>query len=275
MVEKNKVCRETYEVMWYSSDVLDVSPLLTHLVFQDPVPPEVLSLLLRSDNPLLQQIFSDKDTKNQASKELSKVTVVSKFKVGAITCFANRFAQLWQYYRNWCLIRSKVCWCWISDCEGVWGCVRGETGRVVMAHCEGVIVELSGEPDEDPPQHDSSLHPLHQTQPRQQTNDFPDGGGRYSPHFNATAGHHILMEGGWQVMSQLKACGIVETVHISAAEFPVRSLCCLVYSECFPLFLSLLWQVFPVLQDSFQRLPAALRNNYQILKLQISKRLCW
>lgn len=95
MVEKNKVCRETYEVMWSSRDVLDVSPLLIHLVFQDPVPPEVISLLLRSDNPLLQQIFSEKDTKNQASKELSKVTVVSKFKVGAMTCCANGFAQLW------------------------------------------------------------------------------------------------------------------------------------------------------------------------------------
>lgn len=67
-----------------TSDILEVSPLLIHLVSQDPVPPEVISLLLRSDNPLLQQIFSDKDTKNQAGKELSKVTVVSKFKVGAL-----------------------------------------------------------------------------------------------------------------------------------------------------------------------------------------------
>lgn len=143
-----------------------------------------------------------------------------------------------------------------------------------MAHCEGLIVELSGEPDEDPPQYDSSLHPLHQTQPGLQTNDFPNGGGRYSTHFNATACNNILMEGRHQVMTQLKACGIVETVHISAAEFPVRSLCSLVYSECFPLFLSVFLQVFPVLQDSFQRLPAALRNNCQILKFQISKRLC-
>lgn len=66
-----------------------------HLVWQDPVPPEVISLLRKSDNPLLHQIFSEKDTKNQSTKELSKVTVVSKFKVGAMTCGANRFAQLW------------------------------------------------------------------------------------------------------------------------------------------------------------------------------------
>lgn len=92
-----------------------------------------------------------------------------------------------------------------------------------MAHCEGLIVELSGEPDEDPPQHYSSLHSLHQTQPRLQTNDFPKGGGRYSTHSNATACSNILMDGRRQVIAQLKACGIVETVHISAAGFPIRS----------------------------------------------------
>lgn len=58
-----------------------------NFMLQDPVPPEVISLLLKSDNPLLHQIFSDKDEKNQTTKELSKVTVVSKFKVGAMTCF--------------------------------------------------------------------------------------------------------------------------------------------------------------------------------------------
>lgn len=73
---------------------MDVSHLLVHLVLQDPVPPEVIILLLKSDNPLLHQIFSDKDTKNQPTKELSRVTVVSKFKVGAMTCCANRFSQL-------------------------------------------------------------------------------------------------------------------------------------------------------------------------------------
>lgn len=57
-----------------------------NLVSQDPVPPEVISLLLKSDNPLLHQIFSSKETKNQTTKELSKVTVVSKFKVGTKTC---------------------------------------------------------------------------------------------------------------------------------------------------------------------------------------------
>lgn len=72
----------------------NLSPLLTHLVLQDPVPPEVTGLLLKSDNPLLHQLFYDKDTKNQTGKELSKVTVVSKFKVGAVTCCADTLAQL-------------------------------------------------------------------------------------------------------------------------------------------------------------------------------------
>lgn len=94
MVEKNKVSRATCSVILYCSNIRNVSPLLVHLVLQDPVPPEVISLLLKSANPLLHQIFSDKDTKNQTTKELSKVTVVSKFKVGAMTCCANRFARL-------------------------------------------------------------------------------------------------------------------------------------------------------------------------------------
>lgn len=48
---------------------------------QDPVPLELTSLLQKSDNPLLHQIFTDKGTENSNSKGLSKVTVVSKFKV--------------------------------------------------------------------------------------------------------------------------------------------------------------------------------------------------
>ncbi|XP_029304565.1 unconventional myosin-XIX isoform X2 [Cottoperca gobio] len=47
---------------------------------KDPVPPEVVNLLQKSDNSLLHQIFSDKETESQTSKGLSKVTVVSKFK---------------------------------------------------------------------------------------------------------------------------------------------------------------------------------------------------
>lgn len=52
-------------------------------MLQDPVPPELIGLLLKSGVPLLHHIFSGKDPKDQTTKELSKVTVVSKFKVGA------------------------------------------------------------------------------------------------------------------------------------------------------------------------------------------------
>lgn len=62
----------------------DITGASAHLVFQDPVPPEVIGLLLTSDNPLLHQIFSGQDPKNQTTKELGKVTVVSKFKVGRL-----------------------------------------------------------------------------------------------------------------------------------------------------------------------------------------------
>uniref|UniRef100_A0A8C5GSZ5 Myosin motor domain-containing protein n=1 Tax=Gouania willdenowi TaxID=441366 RepID=A0A8C5GSZ5_GOUWI len=46
---------------------------------KDPVPPELISLLQKSDNQLLQQMFSQHQTEN-STKGLSKVTVVSKFK---------------------------------------------------------------------------------------------------------------------------------------------------------------------------------------------------
>ncbi|KAG8008254.1 Unconventional myosin-XIX [Nibea albiflora] len=47
---------------------------------KDPVPPELISLLQKSDNLLLHQMFTDKEDENLSTKELSKVTVVSKFK---------------------------------------------------------------------------------------------------------------------------------------------------------------------------------------------------
>ncbi|XP_078122487.1 unconventional myosin-XIX [Sander vitreus] len=47
---------------------------------KDPVPPELINLLQKSDSPLLHQIFTDNETENPTTKGLSKVTVVSKFK---------------------------------------------------------------------------------------------------------------------------------------------------------------------------------------------------
>ncbi|XP_020505634.2 unconventional myosin-XIX [Labrus bergylta] len=47
---------------------------------KDPVPAELIKLLQKSEDPLLHQIFSDKETESPNSKGLSKVTVVSKFK---------------------------------------------------------------------------------------------------------------------------------------------------------------------------------------------------
>ncbi|XP_029028743.1 unconventional myosin-XIX isoform X2 [Betta splendens] len=47
---------------------------------KDPVPPELINLLQKSNNPLLHQLFNDKTTQNPAAKGLSKITVVSKFK---------------------------------------------------------------------------------------------------------------------------------------------------------------------------------------------------
>uniref|UniRef100_UPI0037E7970E unconventional myosin-XIX n=1 Tax=Semicossyphus pulcher TaxID=241346 RepID=UPI0037E7970E len=47
---------------------------------KDPVPPELISLLQKSEDRLLHHIFTDKESDSPTSKGLSKVTVVSKFK---------------------------------------------------------------------------------------------------------------------------------------------------------------------------------------------------
>lgn len=47
---------------------------------RDPVPPELIGLLQKSNNLLLLEIFSDKETEIPNNRGLSKVTVVSKFK---------------------------------------------------------------------------------------------------------------------------------------------------------------------------------------------------
>lgn len=47
---------------------------------KDPVPTELIKLLQTSEDPLLHQIFCEKETESPNSKGLSKVTVVSKFK---------------------------------------------------------------------------------------------------------------------------------------------------------------------------------------------------
>lgn len=71
-----KLCSEQLTTDSSTHPVLD-------LMLQDPVPPELINLLQKADNPLLQQIFADKETESSTTKGLSKVTVVSKFKVGA------------------------------------------------------------------------------------------------------------------------------------------------------------------------------------------------
>lgn len=47
---------------------------------KDPVPPELIDMLQKSDNLLLHQIFPETEKGNQTTKGLSRVTVVSKFK---------------------------------------------------------------------------------------------------------------------------------------------------------------------------------------------------
>ncbi|CAN9501609.1 unnamed protein product [Ophioblennius macclurei] len=47
---------------------------------KDPVPPELIRLLQESENPLLHQMFADKEAENPTTKGPSRVTVVSKFK---------------------------------------------------------------------------------------------------------------------------------------------------------------------------------------------------
>lgn len=51
-------------------------------VLQDPVPPELISVLQKSQDSLLHSLFADGDRESEGSRGHSKViTVVSKFKV--------------------------------------------------------------------------------------------------------------------------------------------------------------------------------------------------
>ncbi|XP_017268019.1 unconventional myosin-XIX isoform X2 [Kryptolebias marmoratus] len=107
---------------------------------KDPVPPELISLLQKSDNPLLHQIFSDKETENPNNKGLSKVTVVSKFKNSLESLMKILLATTPHYTR----------------------CIKPNPD------CKPLTFEKE------------------------------------------------------EVIMQLEACGIVETIHISAAGFPIR-----------------------------------------------------
>lgn len=83
MVEKNKVRRKSFWLVFVNLTTALLNRLRLASPSQDPVPPELISLLQKSDNPLLHQIFTDKETENPTTRGLSKVTVVSKFKVRA------------------------------------------------------------------------------------------------------------------------------------------------------------------------------------------------
>ncbi|KAF7665621.1 hypothetical protein LDENG_00136510 [Lucifuga dentata] len=107
---------------------------------KDPVPPELISLLQKSGNPLLHQIFADKETENPTTKGLSKVTVVSKFKNSLESLMKILHSTTPHYTR----------------------CIKPNP------QCKPLTFEKE------------------------------------------------------EVIMQLEACGIVETVHISAAGFPIR-----------------------------------------------------
>lgn len=108
---------------------------------KDPVPPELLSLLQKSEDPLLQSLFAASDTEESSSRPHSKgVTVVSKFK--------NSLESL-----------MKI---------------------------------------------------LHSTTPH------------YTRCIKPNPDCRPLTFKKEEVITQLEACGIVETIHISAAGFPIR-----------------------------------------------------
>uniref|UniRef100_A0A673ZTY7 Myosin XIX n=1 Tax=Salmo trutta TaxID=8032 RepID=A0A673ZTY7_SALTR len=115
---------------------------------KDPVPPELIYLLKKSENPLLHQLFADRDPVGQGTRGLKQVvTVVSKFK--------NSLESL-----------MKI---------------------------------------------------LHSTTPH------------YTRCIKPNTDCRPLTFKKEEVIMQLEACGIVETIHISAAGFPIS---CPVYKQC-------------------------------------------
>ncbi|XP_034539617.1 unconventional myosin-XIX [Notolabrus celidotus] len=109
---------------------------------KDPVPPELIKLLQKSEDLLLQQIFSDRETESPNSKGLNRVTVVSKFK-NSLECLMKILHTTTPHYTR---------------------CIKPNPD------CKPLTFKKE------------------------------------------------------EVITQLEACGIVETIHISAAGFPIRIL---------------------------------------------------
>lgn len=74
-----------------------------------------------------------------------------------------------------------------------------------------------------------------------------------------------------KVLMQLTACGIVETIHISAAGFPIRyKILCFSFGVFFCYFFVFCWLVTTsVRQNSFQKLRTALRTEGKTFRFQV------
>lgn len=77
-----------------------------------------------------------------------------------------------------------------------------------------------------------------------------------------------------KVLMQLTACGIVETIHISAAGFPIRyKILCFSFGVFFCYFFVFCWLVTfvtaSVRQNSFQKLRTALRTEGKTFRFQV------
>ncbi|KAI4878119.1 hypothetical protein NFI96_025561, partial [Prochilodus magdalenae] len=156
---------------------------------KDPVPPELLSLLQKSEDPLLQSLFEASDTDENSSRPQSKVvTVVSKFRA---SCAHQRFSVLVQ-------------------------------PKSIMQNSLDSLMKI-----------------LHSTTPH------------YTRCIKPNPDCRPLTFMKEEVITQLEACGIVETIHISAAGFPISTIGWVPYAS----FL----QRYGVIRNT--RLPAQINNN--------------
>ncbi|KAK3508827.1 hypothetical protein QTP70_009605 [Hemibagrus guttatus] len=144
---------------------------------KDPVPPELLSLLQKSEDPLLHSLFADSDTEGNSRGHSKVVTVVSKFKK-----ISARIKG--KVYRT--VVRAAM----------LYGLETVSLRKRQESELENSLENL--------------MKILHSTTPH------------YTRCIKPNPDCKPLTFKKEEVITQLEACGIVETIHISAAGFPIR-----------------------------------------------------
>ncbi|KAB1265778.1 Unconventional myosin-XIX [Camelus dromedarius] len=172
---------------------------------KDPIPPELTRLLQQSQDPLLKVLFpADPEEKSQeepsGQSRAPVLTVVSKFKVGLVVL--RRHAQFTH--------PSPVLTEHPRDCLCLLQASLEQLLQVLQATTPHYIRCIK-------PNSQGRAQALHREEVTRWARAASGGPSQPRPRRGAQPVSPPL-----QVLNQLEACGLVETIHISAAGFPIR-----------------------------------------------------